>query len=124
MIQNKRKADVDIPSGFVSAGIAIGLIVVWEIMAQSGFISPLLAPAPSTVVVTLWRQTVTGEIAPHMFATLSRVFAGLVIGGVAGVTMGILMGTVPRFRAIATMTRSALTRETTFCREAKVPSTG
>jgi ABC-type nitrate/sulfonate/bicarbonate transport system permease component len=100
VIGTKRKSDVGIHSGFVSAAIAIGLVAVWEIMARSGFISPLLAPAPTTVVRTLWRQIATGEIAPHMFATLSRVLIGLVIGGAAGVTTGILMGTIPRFRAI------------------------
>ncbi len=100
MIETTRKSNLQSPAGFVSATIAIGLIAVWEIMAQSGFISPLLAPAPSAVVRTLWRQIGTGEIAPHIYATLSRVVVGLVIGGTAGVMTGMLMGTIPRFRAV------------------------
>jgi ABC-type nitrate/sulfonate/bicarbonate transport system permease component len=95
-----RRADVKIHAGAVSGAIAIALISLWEIGARTGGISPLLAPAPSAVAVTLWRQVSSGEIAPHMSATLWRVIAGLTIGGVTGVTVGILMGTLPRFRAI------------------------
>ena len=100
MIGAIRKGDVRIHAGFVSAAIAIGLISLWELGAQSGGISPLLAPAPSTVVRTLWAQITSGAIAPHVTATLWSVLIGLVIGGSIGVTMGILMGTIPRLRAI------------------------
>src|SRR5688500_20129537 len=96
-----RKADLEVLVGIISGGIAVGLLSIWEIAARSGGISPLLAPAPTAVVATLVRQLQSGELAPHMIATLSRVIIGLVIGGTAGVTMGILMGTIPRVRAIA-----------------------
>jgi NitT/TauT family transport system permease protein len=96
-----RRSDLRIHSGFISGAIAVTLISLWELAAQSGAISPLLAPAPSTVVKTLYGQIRTGEIGPHMVATLTRVLLGLLIGGSIGVTMGILMGTMPRLRAIA-----------------------
>ena len=101
MTDGARKSDPGINSGLISGGLAIALISLWELTARSGGISPLLAPAPTTVVATLFRQIQSGELAPHMIATLSRVVAGLVIGGTAGVGMGILMGTIPRVRAIA-----------------------
>jgi NitT/TauT family transport system permease protein len=95
-----RRGDVKIHSGAMSGSIALALISLWEIGSRSGAVSPLLAPAPSAILVTLWSQISSGEIAPHMTATLWRVLAGLSIGGVVGVTMGILMGSIPRFRAI------------------------
>ncbi len=88
-------------AGFVSAAIAVALISLWELSARSGGISPMLAPAPSTVLQTLWNQIGSGEIAPHVTATLYRVVIGLALGGTAGVATGVLMGTVPRLRAIA-----------------------
>ncbi len=102
------RSDRPIRSGYVSAAIAIALVAVWEIAARSGGISPMLAPAPSTVLRTLWLQIVSGEIAPHISATLSRVVIGLAVGGTAGVAMGILMGTIPRLRAIVDPFVSAL----------------
>jgi len=96
-----RKTDLTIHAGIISGGLALALISIWEIAARSGGISPLLAPAPTDVVATLVRQLRSGELAPHMIATLTRVVVGLVIGGTAGVVMGILMGTIPRVRAIA-----------------------
>jgi NitT/TauT family transport system permease protein len=47
------------------------------------------------------RQIASGEIGVHIAATLRRVVGGLLFGGVSGVAMGILMGTMPRLRAIA-----------------------
>ncbi len=96
-----RRSDLRIHSGFISGAIAITLISLWELAAQSGVMSPLLAPAPSTVVKTLYDLISSGEIAPHVIATLTRVLLGLLIGGTAGITMGILMGTMPRVRAVA-----------------------
>jgi NitT/TauT family transport system permease protein len=95
-----RRSDLQIHGGFIAAAIALVLITLWELGSRSGGISPLLAPAPSTVVRTLWGQIASGEIAPHMTTTLTRVVAGLTIGGTVGVITGMLMGTIPRFRAI------------------------
>ena len=95
-----RRSDLPVRSGFISGAIAIALVGAWEVAARAGGISPLLAPAPSAVLGTLWTLLLSGEIAPHITATLSRVVIGLALGGTVGVTMGILMGTVPRLRAI------------------------
>ncbi|HEX5576861.1 MAG TPA: ABC transporter permease [Gemmatimonadaceae bacterium] len=96
-----RRADLRIHAGIISAAIAVALITLWEMMARAGMISPLLAPAPSAVIRTLVRQIMSGELAPHVIATLSRTLTGLLIGGSAGIAAGIAMGLVPRFRAIA-----------------------
>ncbi len=95
-----RKSDFGEYAGLISSGIAIVLIVIWEMMSRNGGISPFVAPAPSRVVRTLIAQITSGELAPHVFATLWRVLAGLTIGGTVGIATGITMGMVPRFRAI------------------------
>ncbi len=90
-----------IPSRLISVVIALAAILAWEAMSRAGSISPFLAPAPSAVVEALFALFVTGEILPHLLATLYRVFAGLFIGGVAGGVLGLLMGAIPRLREIA-----------------------
>ena len=90
-----------IPAGVVSAVVAVGAISFWELMSRSGFISPLLAPSPTAIVRSVITQFTTGEIVPHMLTTLYRVGAGLLIGGSAGVVMGMLMGMSRRIRDIA-----------------------
>jgi NitT/TauT family transport system permease protein len=100
MTGSKRRSDLRIHSGFISAAIAVSLVSLWELAAQTGAMSPLLAPAPSAVVKTLVRLVGTGEIGPHVVATLTRVVLGLLVGGSVGIGLGILMGTMPRLRAI------------------------
>lgn len=90
-----------VPAGIVSLVIAVSLITIWELMAKNGLISPLLAPAPSTVAVSLVRAIQSGEILRHLFATMYRVVAGILIGGSAGIVVGLAMGAYKRFRDIA-----------------------
>ncbi|MGK2961043.1 MAG: ABC transporter permease [Gemmatimonadaceae bacterium] len=87
--------------GVVSASIAVALFLTWEAMARMGFISPLLAPAPSRVVVSLIGEFRSGGIVPHLAATVYRVVAGILIGGSAGVVIGLAMGAYRRFRDVA-----------------------
>ena len=88
-------------SRLISILIAVGLLMTWEVMARAGMISSLLAPAPSIVSREILRLLVTGEIAPHLFSTLYRMLAGVVIGGASGAVMGLLMGAIRRLREVA-----------------------
>ncbi len=99
-MSSARGARLPIRPPLISLGIAIAILLTWEFLSDAGLIHPLLAPAPTVIVRTLVRQIATGEIGQHLIATLRRVISGLVIGGVSGVTMGILMGTMPRLRSI------------------------
>jgi NitT/TauT family transport system permease protein len=90
-----------VPAGIVSAIIAIGLVSTWELMSNAGMISPLLAPAPSRVAVSLYRAVLSGEILAHLFSTVYRVMAGILIGGSAGIVAGMWMGSYRRPRDIA-----------------------
>lgn len=90
-----------VPASAISGGIAVALILVWEVMAQNGLISPLLAPAPSRVAASLYKSLGDGEMLRHLFATLYRVVAGILIGGSAGIVLGLGMGSYRRLRDIA-----------------------
>jgi NitT/TauT family transport system permease protein len=90
-----------VPSWVVSSAVAIALFSTWEIMAVNGLISPLLAPAPSEVAVTLVRELRGGAIGAHLVATLFRLAGGMLIGGTLGIIVGLAMGSSRRIREIA-----------------------
>lgn len=90
-----------LPAPLISITLAIGAVSSWEILSQVGFISPLLAPAPTAVIRALITAFTSGEIGPHILITLYRVVSGILIGGSAGLVMGLLMGTSRRLRDIA-----------------------
>ena len=90
-----------VPASAISLTVAVGAVTLWELMSQAGFISPLLAPAPTAVVRALITGFTTGEIASHLLTSLYRVASGLLIGATAGIVIGMLMGMSGRFRDIA-----------------------
>jgi ABC-type nitrate/sulfonate/bicarbonate transport system permease component len=97
-----------LPPILISAGIAVALFAVWEVGARGGYISPLLAPSPSRVVQTLAEQFARGEVIGHLAATMYRVFAGILIGGSAGIVVGLAMGAYRNVRDVADPFVSAL----------------
>ncbi|MFZ0667433.1 MAG: ABC transporter permease [Acidimicrobiales bacterium] len=76
------------PLGIYTVPVAI--LILWEILAQTGVLSATSAPAPSAIVDTgihLWR---TGVLGPDLLVSLRRVAFGLALG----LTVGIVAGTV------------------------------
>lgn len=72
--------------------LLLGSLLVWEGAARGGIVPTLFFPAPTTVAATLLGLFASGEMGTHLGATLSRVVAGLLLGGVPGVLFGWLMG--------------------------------
>jgi ABC-type nitrate/sulfonate/bicarbonate transport system permease component len=87
----------DIARGCVSiiAGLAI-----WELLAQLLLENELLIPPPSSVALTFWKLTVTGEINKHLAATLIEFAYGFTTACVVGVVLGYFMGMYKRFDEI------------------------
>ncbi|CAL78019.1 putative sulfonate ABC transporter, permease protein [Bradyrhizobium sp. ORS 278] len=73
------------------------LIVVWEALAQGGYLSPQVLPAPSKIVRTAVKLTTQGTLLNDLGVSLLRAAAGFAIGGAAGFALGILVG----FSAVA-----------------------
>jgi NitT/TauT family transport system permease protein len=78
---------------WLSALVILGALALWEIAARAGWISQLFFPPPSTILLTLARLVRTGALWPALGSTLTRLAAGVVIGGGAGLLLGWLMGT-------------------------------
>lgn len=68
------------------------LVVVWEWLAQTGFLSPHVLPAPSKVIRTAFKLATTGTLLNDLGVSLLRAASGFVIGTAVGATLGILVG--------------------------------
>lgn len=82
----------------------VGLVLfllLWEVAPRivEG-VNILMFPPPSAVAKTFWSMTASGEIWPHMAASLYRIFVGFVIGAVVGVLTGVVTGSSTFARSI------------------------
>ncbi|MFG1378249.1 ABC transporter permease subunit [Xanthobacter autotrophicus] len=68
------------------------LVVVWEVLAQTGFVTPQVLPAPSKVVRTAFKLATTGSLLEDLGTSLLRAAAGFIIGGTIAFPLGILVG--------------------------------
>ncbi|WP_407891822.1 ABC transporter permease subunit [Lacticaseibacillus sp. N501-2] len=80
--------------------IPIGLIVIWQIAGNFGWISTKLLPTPWSVFqdgVSLWQS---GELQKNMGISLYRALVGFAIGGSVGFIFGLLNGLSKTARAL------------------------
>ncbi|MFT4117613.1 MAG: ABC transporter permease subunit [Bradyrhizobium sp.] len=68
------------------------LVIVWEVLAQAGWLSPQVLPAPSKVVRTAFKLAVNGSLLNDLGVSLLRAAAGFTIGFAVGAGLGILVG--------------------------------
>jgi len=68
------------------------LLVVWEIAARSGWLSPHILPAPSKVAITGWSLTISGRLISDLAVSLARAASGFALGGSVGFLLGLIVG--------------------------------
>ncbi|HEU4673461.1 MAG TPA: ABC transporter permease [Candidatus Limnocylindrales bacterium] len=74
-------------------GLAISIIIVWEIATRGGLIKRiLLAPFSSVVGSLVDGFFIRGWIWPHLGATLSVWIVGYLLAVIAGIAVGLLVG--------------------------------
>ncbi len=66
----------------------IALAAAWELFARSGAVTPFMLPALSAVVERIWNDLVAGDLLLNTAVTLYRASAGFLIGGIAGIVLG------------------------------------
>ena len=70
-------------------GIAVGAIVLWEVLARAKIISPLMWSMPSLIWAEFMRTLLDGELATDAQFTFTATIAGFVIGTVTGSAIGL-----------------------------------
>jgi sulfonate transport system permease protein len=68
------------------------LVVIWELAAATGLLSPRLLAAPSTAVVTGYEMLLDGQLAGHLLASAQRAYLGLGLGVALGLALALISG--------------------------------
>ena len=83
--------------------------IVWQLVAASGVWNQTFVPYPSTVWRAFLHISTTHDgprgyagcvLWEHLYMTLRRVFAGVVIGVALGVVLGLVMGSISWVRSV------------------------
>ncbi|MCW0235905.1 MAG: ABC transporter permease [Ferrovibrio sp.] len=89
--------------------LAFALIIAcWESASRLGWLPSLFMPAPSEVMNALHALLVDGKLLVHIGASLKRIVSGWILGSIAGVTLGFLMGIFVLARSVGLPVVSAL----------------
>ena len=71
--------------------IFIGFFGIWEISARLNIIEPLIFSMPSSIVMTAYEMTISGEIWIHTGVTLVEAVLGFVLSTVFGTLIAIVL---------------------------------
>jgi NitT/TauT family transport system permease protein len=76
------------------------LIGLWELAAQTGLIDVRFFPPPSKIFGVMFTMIKSGVLEMHVWASLQRLFWGLLWGGVPALVLGVAMGLYRNLRII------------------------
>ena len=80
----------------VRRGIALLLLLAaWEAASRAGLLDPFYAPPPSAVAEVMFTLAAGGDLWPHLGATATAAFAGLLVGLVLGIALGFAAALAP-----------------------------
>jgi NitT/TauT family transport system permease protein len=74
--------------------------LLWESISRSGVVNPSLFPPFSKVVVALWEMVVSGMLLSDLGESVWRLCAGLVIGSMLGILIGLIAGRSRMFASV------------------------
>jgi sulfonate transport system permease protein len=75
--------------------VPVAILVIWELLSLTGIISTRILPAPSSVIATAIKLTLSGELLRHIAISSGRAITGFIIGGSIGLIFGFLNGIYP-----------------------------
>lgn len=78
----------------------LGLVLLLEVVPRAGLVPARFLPPSSTVAGALVTELATGDFWSSLAGTVRGWALGLAIAVVAGVTLGVLIGSVPPLRAV------------------------
>lgn len=73
-------------------------LILWECVSRSGLYPPHLLPPPSVVARALRGMALSGELWLDIKSSGVRWLCGLFIGNLAGISLGVLTGTIPSLK--------------------------
>lgn len=80
----------------IRIGIMAGLLVLVQVLPQSGLVSRTILAPTSSIFAALWVAISSGQVVPHLIRTLEEIGASLALAIVIGIPLGILFWRTPR----------------------------
>lgn len=100
---------------FRNLAVPVVILVLWQLLSQSGIIKPVILPSPVAIVERLWTYLMpaqsfaesagasdwiwSSELLSDLVASMRRVIFGFAVGAGLALPLGLLMGTDRRFEA-------------------------
>jgi NitT/TauT family transport system permease protein len=75
--------------------LAVAVIAVWQGACRLFEISPLVLPAPGAIAARLYALVASGDIWPHLWATVVEIVSGFALGVLAGLVIGAMISLIP-----------------------------
>ncbi len=72
--------------------VPVIIVLVWELLARIGWVTPQVLPAPSKIGATAIKLALNGTLLHDLGVSLARAATGFVIGGSVAFTLGIIVG--------------------------------
>jgi len=76
----------------VRALALLGLVLLWELVTRTGWVSSLFLPSPSGVLAEGLDMARSGQLLVHLLKSLQRLAWGFGVGALAGVGVGVAVG--------------------------------
>lgn len=86
----------------VSVFSPVVVLLAWEALVRVGLLDARFFPAPTSIVGTFVALVASGELAGHILTSLTRLFAGYLLGAVPALLLGLVLGLTRLARAFAT----------------------
>jgi sulfonate transport system permease protein len=87
-----------------SFGVAAGLVMLWQMVADAKLVSPAFLPGPDRAWASLVRGFSDGELQAKVAGTLQHMAVGWLVASLVGIALGALIGSSPRVRTYVTPT--------------------
>lgn len=68
------------------------VIIAWQIVSVSGFVSETVLPSPLLIVQSFISLTISGEIFVHLKISILRALCGFLLGAGIGLSLGLIVG--------------------------------
>lgn len=75
----------------IQIGLVLAALGIWELVSGN-LVPEILLSKPSKVLPLFWQWIIDGTLLNNAFSTFSGAFWGLLIGGLAGIVVGAILG--------------------------------